>query len=209
MLQTFFLKRQALPWSDPCALNILVRCITSHRVVTGASPSPKTIGTALCFWASWALAGLADKPGWLDASSVYAQLAPGKSAIRAAARYADFVAEGKGVRLWADHLRQQIYLGDDAFIARIRKQAGLNNANLVSKARGRKANVSKIHANIPIHDSDVKRYAAMKFTSKDQRNQHIANGFYQGGHSQTALALAFGVSSSTVSRVVMGYENGV
>ena len=161
-------------------------------------------------WSSYrALAGLADKPVWLDTSSVYAQLAPGKSAIQAAARYADFVTEGKDVQLWADHLRQQIYLGDDAFIARMQKQAGLETANPVSQASGRKSNVSKIHTNIPTHDSDVKRYAAMKFTSKDQRNQNIVNAFYQGGHSQTALALAFGISSSTVSRVVMGYENGV
>ena len=37
-------------------------------------------------WSSYrALAGLADKPDWLDASSVYAQLAPGNSAIRARA----------------------------------------------------------------------------------------------------------------------------
>ena len=33
----------------------------------------------------------------------------------------------------------------------------------------------------------------MKTTSKDQRNQNIADAFYQGGHSQTAIALAFGV----------------
>ena len=161
-------------------------------------------------WSSYrALAGLADQPDWLDASSVYAQLAPGKSAIQAAARYADFVAEGKGVQLWDDHLRQQIYLGNDAFIARMQKQAGLDSANPVSQAHGRKANVSKIHTSIPTHDSDVIRYAAMKFTSKDQRNRNIANAFYQGGHSQTALAQAFGISSSTVSRVVTEYGNGV
>ena len=113
------------------------------------------------------------------------------------------------MQLWADHLRLQIYLSDDAFIARMQKQAGLDSANPVNQARGRKANVRKIHTNIPTHESDVKRYAAMKFTSKDQRNQHIANGFHQGVHSQTALALAFGISSSTLSRVVMGYEKGV
>ena len=36
------------------------------------------------------------------------------------------MTEGKGVQLWADHLRQQIY-GDDAFIARMQKQAGLDS----------------------------------------------------------------------------------
>lgn len=75
--------------------------------------------------------------------------------------------------------------------------------------RGHKANVSKIHTSAPTHDSDLKRYADKKFASKDQRNQNMADAFYQGGHSQTAIALAFGVSSSTVSRVVMGYGKGI
>ena len=39
-------------------------------------------------------------------------------------------------------------------------------------------------------------------------NQNIADAFYQGGHSQTAIALAFGVSTSTVSRVVAEFERG-
>ena len=91
----------------------------------------------------------------------------------------------------------------------MQKHAGLDSANPASQAGGRKANVSKIHTSAPQQGSDVKRYAAMEFTTKDQRNQNIANAFYQGGHSQTAIALAFSVSSSTVSRVVIGYENGV
>ena len=60
----------------------------------------------------------------------------------------------------------------------------------------------------PPRDSDVKRYVDLKFTTKKERNQNMADAFYQGGHSQTALALAFAVSSSTVSRVILSYENG-
>ena len=44
-------------------------------------------------------------------------------------------------------------------------------------------------------------------SAKAERNQNIANAFYQGGHTQTAVALAFDLSSSTVSRVVKEYEN--
>jgi transposase len=47
---------------------------------------------------------------------------------------------------------------------------------------------------------------ALKAQTKEQRNQNIADAFYQGGHSQTAIALAFEVSTSTVSRVIVGYE---
>ena len=41
---------------------------------------------------------------------------------------------------------------------------------------------------------------------KAERNQNMPNAFYQGGHSQTDIASAFALSSSTVSRVVTEYE---
>ena len=166
-------------------------------------------------WSSYrALAGLASRPDWLDAQPLYDQIAPGKSANRASAKYAEFVAQGKHVQLWDKHLKQQIYLGDDAFIVRMQKLAGIDSSNPAAKERntGRRASqkpsISKIHTSAPVHKGDLKRYTAMKTTSKDQRNQNIADAFYQGGHSQTAIALAFGVSSSTVSRVVAESERG-
>ena len=57
-------------------------------------------------------------------------------------------------------------------------------------------------------NNDVMRYARSAFTTKEARNQNMADAFYQGGHSQTAIALAFNVSGSTVSRVVLRYEPG-
>ena len=51
-------------------------------------------------------------------------------------------------------------------------------------------------------------FASLKHHTKTERNQNIANAFYQGGHTQTAIALAFDVSTSTVSRVIKEYENG-
>jgi len=166
-------------------------------------------------WSSYrALAGLAGRPDWLDAQLVYDQIAPGKSAERAAAKYAEFVAQGKGVQLWDEHLRQQIYLGDDDFIMRMQKIAGIDHTRGESDERGRplpvrarqKANVSKIHTSAPVRGRDLKRYAAKKAIGKYQRNQNIADAFHHGGHSQTAIALAFGVSTSTVSRVVIAFE---
>ena len=72
----------------------------------------------------------------------------------------------------------------------------------------RKANVSKIQSSAPALDSDIKRYANIQHESKTKRNQNIANAFYQGGHTQTAIALALDVSGSTVSRVIKEFENG-
>ena len=160
-------------------------------------------------WSSYrALIGLAGMPDWLDAQSVYAQVAPGKSALDAAAEYAEFVAQGHGIALWDQHLKQQIYLGDDEFIARMQKHAGLEPQSPNEKSPQRKANISKIQSSAPPLDSNIQRFASMKHHTKSERNQNIANAFYQGGHTQTAIALAFDVSTSTVSRVIKEYENG-
>jgi putative transposase len=156
-------------------------------------------------WSSYrALAGLAEPAPWLDRQPLYEQLLPGKSAAKAAAQYAEFVSQGHGVQLWEAALQQQIYLGDEGFIARMQQLAGLDNTAPGNSQR--KGQVSQIHTSAPPKDHDVQRYAAMKTLSKEERNQNIANAFYQGGHSQTAIALAFGLSTSTVSRVVADYE---
>jgi putative transposase len=156
-------------------------------------------------WSSYrALAGMAPCAPWLDAQPLHAQLAPGKSAAKAAAQYAEFVAQGHGVALWDTALQQQIYLGDDAFIARMQSHAGIDNAS--PHAPQRTAQVSRIHASAPAKDSDLQNYAKLKAQNKEKRNQHIADAFYQGGHTQTAIAIAFNVSTSTVSRIVADYE---
>jgi putative transposase len=156
-------------------------------------------------WSSYrALAGLAEPAPWLDRQPLYEQLLPGKSAAKAAAQYAEFVSQGHGVQLWEAALQQQIYLGDEGFITRMQQIAGLGDTAPGSSPR--KAQVSQIHTSAPPKDHDVQCYAAIKTLSKEQRNQNIANAFYQGGHSQTAIALAFGLSTSTVSRVVADYE---
>ena len=36
----------------------------------------------------------------------------------------------------------------------------------------------------------------------------VISRIQEGGHTQTAIALAFDVSSSTVSRVIRAFENG-
>jgi REP element-mobilizing transposase RayT len=159
-------------------------------------------------WSSYrALAGIESLPQWLDAAPIYAQIAAGQAKGDAAKKYAEFVAQGGGVNLWEEHLKQQIYLGGDDFIERMQKHAGLDAANAASSAVTRN-NVSKVHLSAPSRDSDVHHYARRSSTNKQERNQNISDAFHQGGHSQTAIAVAFRVSTSTVSRVVMGYEKG-
>jgi putative transposase len=160
-------------------------------------------------WSSYhALSGISEAPDWLDAASVYGQLAPGKNAKHAAAKYAEFVAQGKGVNLWDQHLKQQIYLGSDAFITRMQSVAGLETPGEAKKGAKHKLGLSKIQTSAPPKDQHVQHYAKLAQTNKAMRNQNIAQAFYQGGQTQTAIAQAFNVSSSTVSRVIKEYEDG-
>ena len=90
----------------------------------------------------------------------------------------------------------------------MQKHVGIDTQNPDRQGAHRKTNVSKIQSSAPARDSNIERYVAAKHNTKAERNQNIANAFYQGGHSQTAIALAFALSSSTVGRVVKEYENG-
>lgn len=157
-------------------------------------------------WSSYcALAGLAHRPDWLDAGPLYGLLAPGQTPAAAAAKYAEFVAQGQGASLWDEHLQQQIYLGGSDFIARMQQHAGLG-ADPEPAGRLTRHSVSKAHQNAPARGASLLTYARGPHADKVARNQAIAEAFFQGGHSQTAIAQAFGVSSSTVSRVVNGVE---
>ena len=95
------------------------------------------------------------------------------------------VAQGTGVLLWDEHLKQQIYLGDSAFIVRRQKPASLDSANPAAikpgqKIRGRASpppSISKIHISASVHEGDLERYAARKTSRQDQRNPNIADAF--------------------------------
>ena len=94
-----------------------------------------------------------------------------------------------------------------ALIRAADKPDWLDAQNPDKQGAPRKANVRKIQSSAPALASDIKRYTAIKHNTKAKRNQNIAHAFYQGGHTQTAIASAFDLSSSTVSRVVKECEN--
>jgi putative transposase len=68
--------------------------------------------------------GLQPSPRWLDTSELYAMLlghtaSDGDDRRQARQRYAELVADARDLRLWDDSLRQQIFLGDEAFVERM------------------------------------------------------------------------------------------
>ena len=67
-------------------------------------------------WSSYRAAmGLSPAPPWLAVDALLSRFASDRQVARE--RYRRFALEGVGSRVW-EHLRQQIYLGDDAFVER-------------------------------------------------------------------------------------------
>ena len=64
--------------------------------------------------------GTAVPPDWLAVDGLLSLFAPVREEARR--RYRAFVSEGIGQRIW-EGLRQQIYLGDEAFVQRMQSRA--------------------------------------------------------------------------------------
>jgi REP element-mobilizing transposase RayT len=80
-------------------------------------------------WSSYpALTGASPAPHWLDASLVHGMLlgrtlATAADQTQAQHLYAELVATARDAPLWAGALRQQVYLGDQAFVERMQAHA--------------------------------------------------------------------------------------
>jgi putative transposase len=81
-------------------------------------------------WSSYrAHVGIVPAPAWLATMELHGALmgrVPGDAVHIAAACgcYADWVDAGRGGRLWKEALRHGRYLGDEAFVARVKASAG-------------------------------------------------------------------------------------
>jgi putative transposase len=72
-------------------------------------------------WSSHrAMIGEAPPPSWLAVDGLLSQFGPSREEARR--RYRSFVHEGVGESIWQG-LRQQIYLGDEAFVTRMQRNA--------------------------------------------------------------------------------------
>ncbi len=145
-------------------------------------------------WSSYrAHAGLANAPPWLDSQTLHRQLAPHAWRRDGPRRYTEFVAEGRGVKLWEDALSGQIYLGDDGFAERLRSRhmkrpASGSSEFAVAQRRTRPQPVD------------------VYLGHAGGRDAGIALAYLEGGHTQTAIARVAGLSVSRVSRLVRAYE---
>ena len=137
-----------------------------------------------------ALAGMEEAPEWLDVDGLHAHLL-GKPATTpaqhrlAGERYARLVASDPGLQLWPGRLREQIFLGDADFAARMRAAA---------VAPRRVARIS--------WSEWMKRAGGI-------REQALWLAHAEGGVAMTDLAGQLGLSVSRISRLIAAAERAV
>lgn len=137
-------------------------------------------------WSSYrAHVDLDARPAWLDSTALRQQFSRNKGV--SGRRYAEFVAQGRGVRLWEEALRGQIYLGDERFMERMHsKSRNVRGAGEIPRAQRR----GKTH---PLQ---------VYLSNRRGRDEGIMRAYRDGGYTQTAIAKELGLSVSRVSRVI-------
>jgi REP element-mobilizing transposase RayT len=139
-------------------------------------------------WSNYrATAGQTQTPAWLDTAPTLSLF--GARKVEAQTRYRAFVAQGKDQPSpWA-HLKNQIYLGTDAFVAQL-QTAIEADADLREIPSAHRRPVPK----------DL-TYYAKKYPARDQA---ITQAYASGGYSQKTIGDYFGLHYSRVSRIVAG-----
>lgn len=137
-------------------------------------------------WSSYrAMIGKGMAPAWLETDFLLAQLAPRRGEARR--RYIRFVAAGKDQpKIW-QHLRGQIYLGDEDFVKKLHRRVTAND-QLKEIPRAQRRPVPEPLDHYARHADDPK--------------QAMVAAYHSGGYTLARIAEHFGVHYSTVSRAV-------
>ena len=149
-------------------------------------------------WSSYrAHVGQVAAPPWLDTASLHAQLLGQDITTQAQARkaelaYTKHVAAGKEVRLWDASLRQQIYLGDDAFVQRAQAAAAPNK--IAAKS-------------VPKTQRRTQKSLKECLAQSESRDHGIWTAHTQLGLSMTAIGEAMGLTVGRISQVVKRIED--
>ncbi|MEO8006697.1 MAG: addiction module toxin RelE [Betaproteobacteria bacterium] len=141
-------------------------------------------------WSSYlAMIGTAPSPAWLRTEWVLGQF--GAQRARQIERYIDFVQEGvRGPRVW-EQLKGQIFLGSDTFVETMQRE-------LEAAAKHTIREIPRLQRRALAKSLDYYRSAFA-----DSRTG-MAAAYATGDYTLQAIADAFGVHYSTVSRAVSG-----
>jgi putative transposase len=150
-------------------------------------------------WSSYAAhVGAAAAEDWLDVDAVYRMLLlrePRGPADRrrAAACYAELVADTAVASPWDEGLRQQIFLGDEAFVANVL-------ARLPSTA-ARASDIPRPQRQLPAS------WAQFLSNAGQDCDAALHAAYTQGGLTMSHLATQAGLSVSRVSRIIATVES--
>ncbi len=140
-------------------------------------------------WSSYrAVAGRVACPNWLDCDNLLAAF--GKQRKRAVQAYAQSVKQRKDLPSIWEHLRNQIYLGDEAFVRRMQR-----------KLKGRKksgdlSEIPRIQREPPPKPLEfyTRRYK--------NRNRAITAAYNSGQYTLKTIGDHFGLHYTTISRII-------
>jgi len=126
-------------------------------------------------------------PAWLATDGILTQFA--KRRTIAQRHYSEFVKQGiKSKPIWSE-LQQQIYLGDEKFVKRMQRKAGIHGDELSIPRTQRRAPVPTL---------------AKIATKHHDRNDAIAAAYSTGAYSYREIAEYYGLHLATVGRIIRG-----
>jgi putative transposase len=165
---------------DPYLLE-LTRYVVLNPVRAGMVKHPRHYP-----WSSYrAMVGQAPVPPWLATDGVLAQF--GKRRANARRRYSEFVLAGiKQESIWGN-LRQQIYLGDERFIARMQRKV---------KPQGDTLSIPRAHRRPP-----APALSTLAARHRD-RDKAILTAYATGAYSYREIAEHFDLHLATIGRIV-------
>ena len=141
-------------------------------------------------WSSYrAHIGESDVPVWLDSGTLHRQIAPHAPQRDGPTKYAQFVAEGSNAKLWDDALTAQIYLGGPSFVQQMQHKIG-----------------SPTQKETPRVQRQMAKQAMNWYCQQPDRDAGIFGAYLDGGYTLSAIADAFGLSVSRVSRLIRASE---
>lgn len=138
-------------------------------------------------WSSYrAMMGKVVAPKWLAVDDLLRQFGEDRKVARRC--YRNFVRKGIGQELWED-LRQQIFLGDEAFVKKMQSRANIKG-DTVAIPRGQRCPPPPSLAEIAARHGE--------------RNAAIVAAYATGAYSYRQIAEHFGIHLTTVGRIVRG-----
>lgn len=176
---------KALLVQKDCYLLELSRYMVLNPVRAGMARSAKDWR-----WSSYqSTAGFVATPYWLNVDWILSCFAKRKK--MAMERYRQFVSKGRHQTSPWSQLQNQIYLGDDRFVAEMQAKvaADIDLSEIPSSQRRKMAQ--------PIHDY---------FEQASTRNDGIYSAYRSGGYSMKAISDTLGLHYSTVSKIIKFYE---